>query len=139
MINKTLETQGNCNPETTLDLILFNTSTIVQAHTKETRDNQNNSINFLNLKITTIQAQLESTLLKRPMNATQEKYYNKLEKLKQELLRTHNKIYNESYLAQLEADLLNHNKPSKVFKKPQTRISNPLSEMYIDQADPPHP
>ena len=42
-----------------------------------------------------------------------------------------------SYLAELEKDLLNPQKPSKDFMKPQTRTTNPLSEIYIDKADPP--
>ena len=75
------------------------------------------------------------------MKASQETYMNKLknklEKLKLELQQTQSEIYNKSYLAELEANLMNPHKPSKAFKKPLVRDSNPLSEMYIDQADPP--
>ena len=74
MIDETMESHKNCNPETTLDLILFNTSTIAQAHTEETRDNHNNSLKFLNLEIKTIEAQLDSTLLQKPMKKAQENY-----------------------------------------------------------------
>ena len=46
-------------------------------------------------------------------------------------------IYNASHIVELEADLMNPQKPSKDFKKPQVRHSNPLSEMFIDQKKPP--
>ena len=45
MISDTLTSHSDCNPETTLDLILFNTSTIAQEHTKELRDRQNSTLN----------------------------------------------------------------------------------------------
>ena len=44
---------------------------------------------------------------------------------------------NETYLAELEKDLLNPQKPSKEFKKPTQRTQNSLSEMYIDKKEPP--
>ena len=141
MITDTLESHNDCNPETTLDLILFNTSTIAQEHTRELRDRQNNTLNFLNIEIKTIEAQLDSTLHTHPMTASQTNHHNKLlnklEKYKTELKSTQTEIYNETYLAELEANLTNTHKPSKEFKKPTPRNSNKISEIYIDNQDPP--
>ena len=78
MISETMLSHIDCNPETTLDLILFNTSTIIQEHTKETRDRQDNTLKYLSLEIKTLEAQLDSTLLTKPLTAAQDKYYNKL-------------------------------------------------------------
>ena len=136
-----MSSHSECNAETTLDLILFNTSTIAQEHTKEIRDMQDCNLKYLSTEIKTIEAQLDSTLLTKPLTAAQDKYHNnlnnKLVRLKQEFQHTQSEIYKESYLAELEADLMNPHKPSKEFKKPSTRSSNLLSEIYIDQADPP--
>ena len=75
------------------------------------------------------------------MTWQQEKYLNKLknklEHLKGELRRTHQEIYNTTYLAELQADLLNPQKPSKELQKPTTTTKTPHSEMFIDQKEPP--
>ena len=138
-----MSSHTECNPEPILDLILFNTSTIVQEHSKEIRDMQDCNLKCLSTEIKTLEAQLDSTLLTKPLTAAQDKYHNnlnnKLAKLKQELQHTQSEIYKESYLAEPEADLMNPHKPSKELKKTSTRSSNLLSEIYIDQADPPHP
>ena len=95
----------------------------------------------MNLEIKTIEAQMDSTLFQKPLTLQQDKYtnklLNKLEALKNELKQAHQEIFNSTYLAELQADLLNPQKPSKDFKKPRTSTNNPLSEMYIDQKDPP--
>ena len=44
--------------------------------------------------------------------------------------------YSQTYLAELEKDLLNPQKPSKEFKKLTQHTQNPLSEMYIDKNEP---
>ena len=75
------------------------------------------------------------------MTKAQTNYYNKLQNkltdLNQQLKDEHLKLFNQTYLAELERDLLNPHKPAKDFKKPQPKHNNPLSEMYIDNKNPP--
>ena len=110
-------------------------------HCKQLREEQTANLNYLNLEIKTIEAQLDSTLFTKPMTWQQEKHLNKLrnklEHLKGDLKRTHQEMYNTTYLAELEADLLNPQKPSKELRKPATSNRTPLSEMFIDQKEPP--
>ena len=93
------------------------------------------------MEIKTIEAQLNSTNCQNPLTKAQYNYknklHNKLKKLKIDLQATNNKIYNHTYLAELEKYLLNPLTPSKEFKKPPTGPHNPLSEMYIDHNDLP--
>ena len=119
MISQTLNSHTECPAENTLDLIIFNTSTIATEHIKQTKEMQNANLKYLNLEIKTIEAQLDSTLLQKPMTLQQarhmNKLMNKLEALKNELKLTHQEIFNTTYLAELQADLLNPQKPSKDF------------------------
>merc|ERR1711873_261671 len=48
--------------------------------------------------------------------------------LNQQLKDEHLELFNQTYMAELERDLLNPHKPAKDFKKPQTKYNNPLSE-----------
>ena len=141
MIIQTLDTHTNHPAENIMDLILFNRSTIATEHVKETKDAQTRNINYLNLEITTTEAQLDSKLFQKPLTLQQHKHLNKLtnklEALRNELKQTHQEIFNTTYLAELQADLLNPQKPSKEFKKPKSASSNSLSEMFIDQKEPP--
>merc|ERR1712114_169698 len=77
----------------------------------------------------------------RPMTKAQTNYnnklHNKLTDLTQQLKDEHLNLFNQTYMAELERDLLNPHKPAKDFKKPQTKHNNPLSEMYVDNNDPP--
>ena len=61
----------------------------------------------------------------------------KLTDLNQQLKDKHLELFNQTYLAELECDLLNPHKPANDLKKPQPRLSNPWSEMYIDNKNPP--
>merc|ERR1711954_136819 len=76
-----------------------------------------------------------------PMTKAQTNYNNKLQNkltdLNQQLKDEHLELFNQTYMAELERDLLNPHKPAKDFKKPQTKHNKPLSEMYVDNNDPP--
>ena len=141
MIAETIPSHPNTKAENLLDLILFNTSTIASQHLKETRDMHTTNINYLNTEIKTTEAQLDSSLFQHPMTKSQTNYQNKLQNkltdLNQQLKAEHLELFNQTYLAELELDLLNPHKPAKDFKKPQPRLNNPLSEMYIDSKTPP--
>ena len=79
--------------------------------------------------------------LQNPPTQPQLKYRNKLQNKLQQLITELNvvneQLYSQTYLAELEKDLLNPHKPSKEFKKPFQRSQNPLSKMYIDKNEPP--
>merc|ERR1711954_2082 len=98
-----------------LFLILFNTSTIATQHLKETKDAHYANINYLNTEIKTTKAQLDSTLFQHPINNSQTNYHNKLQNkltdLNQQLKDEHLELFNQTYLAELERDLLNPYKP----------------------------
>ena len=141
MINETVQEKPNETPENTLDLILFNTQTIAQQHSQELKRQQSQALEYLNLEIKTVEAQLDAMTLQNPATQPQLKYQNKLQnklsQLRTELKVVNEEIYSQTYLAELEKDLLNPHKPSKEFKKPSQRSQNPLSEMYIDKNEPP--
>ena len=141
MISETLSSHPDTRAENLLDLVLFNTSTIATQHLKEAKDSHHANINYLNTEIKTTEAQLDSTLFEHPMTKSQTNYHNKLQNkltnLNQQLKDEHLELFNQTYLAELECDLLNPHKPAKDFKKPQPKLSNPLSEMYIDNKNPP--
>ena len=141
MIAETLPAHPESSAENVLDLILFNTSTIATQHLKEAKDTHHANINYLTTEIKTIEAQLDSILFERPMTKAQTNYnnklHNKLTDLNQQLKDEHLELFNQTYMAELERDLLNPHKPAKDFKKPQTKHNNPLSEMYVDNNDPP--
>ena len=141
MISKTTSTKQNENPESILDLILFNTQTIAQQHSQELRKQQTQALEHLNLEIKTVEAQLDAMTIHNPPTQPQLKYRNKLQnklaQLKTDLRVVNEQAYSQTYLAELEKDRLNPQKPSKEFKKPSQHSQNPLSEMYIDKNEPP--
>ena len=141
MINETILEKSDENPENVLDLILFKTQTIAQQHTQDLRKQQTQTMNYLNLEVKTVEAQLDALTTQNPPTHPQSKYQNKLQnklsQLKTEIKIANEQLYNETYLAELEKDLLNPQKPSKEFKKPTQRTQNSLSEMYIDKKEPP--
>ena len=75
------------------------------------------NINYLNTEIKTTEAQLDSSLFQHPMTKSQTNYQNKLQNkltdLNQQLKTEHLELFNQTYLAELERDLLNPHKPSK--------------------------
>merc|ERR1712081_105050 len=111
MISETLSSHPNTRTETLLDLVLFNTSTIATQHLKEAKDTHHANINYLNTKIKTAEARLDSTLFVHPMTKSQTNYHNKLQNkltnLNQQLKDEHLELYNQTYLAELKRDLLN--------------------------------
>ena len=117
MITETLFTHPDTREENLLDLILFNTSTIATQHLKEAKDTHYANINYLNTEIKTTEAQLDSTSFKHPMTKSQTNYHNKLQNkltdLNQQLKDEHLELFNQTYLAELERDLLNPHKPAK--------------------------
>ena len=60
MISETTSAKLNENPENTLDLILFNTQTIAQQHSQELKKQQTQTLEYLNLEIKTVEAQLDA-------------------------------------------------------------------------------
>ena len=60
MISETTLAKLNENPENTLDLILFNTQTIAQQHSQELKKQQSQALEYLNLEIKTVEAQLDA-------------------------------------------------------------------------------
>ena len=78
MIQDTCTSHQDCPPETTLDIILFITSTIALQHSKELRDTHDANLKYLNTEIKTIEAQLDSSLFQRPLTLGQNNYLNKL-------------------------------------------------------------
>ena len=74
----------------------------------------------------------QQRLFQHPMTKSQTNYHNKLQNkltnLNQQLKDEHLELFNQTYLAELKRDLLNPHKPAKDFKKPQPKLSNPLSE-----------
>merc|ERR1711873_384306 len=131
MIAETLPAHPESSAENVLDLVLFNTSTIATQHLKEAKDTHHANINYLTTEIKTIEAQLDSVLFVHPMTKAQTNYYNKLQNklthLNQQLRDEPLELFNQTYLAELERDLLNPHKPAKDFKKPHPKLSNPLS------------
>ena len=79
MISETTLAKTNDNPENTLDLILFNTQTIAQQHTQELRKQQTQALEYLDLEIKTVEAQLYAFTTKNPPTQPQLKYLNKLQ------------------------------------------------------------
>merc|ERR1711954_566135 len=55
---------------------------------------------------------------KNPQTNYNNKLHNKLTDLNQQLKDEHLKLFNQTYTAELERDLLNPHKPAKDFKKP---------------------
>ena len=115
MISETTLAKVNENPENTLDLILFNTQTIAQQHSQELRKQQSKALEYLNLEIKTVEAQLDAMTLQKTPAQSQLKYLNKLQnklsQLKIELNVANEQAYSQTYLAELEKDLLNPQKP----------------------------
>ena len=120
MIAETFSSHPEAKAENLLDLILFNTSTIASQHLKETRDVHTTNINYLTIEIKTSEAQLDSSLFQHPMTKSQTNYQNKLQNkltdLNHQLKSEHLELFNHTYPAELETDLLNPHKPSKEFK-----------------------
>ena len=81
-----------------------------------------------------MEAQLDALTTQNQLTQPQLKYWNKLQnklsQLKTELKTVNKPIYSQTYLAELEKDLLNPQKPAQ-------RSQNSLSEMYIDKKNPP--
>merc|ERR1711954_383801 len=98
--------------ENVLDLILFNTSTIATQHLKEAKDTHHANINYLTIKIKTIEAQLDSILFERPMTKAQTNYnnklHNKLTDLNHMLFNTHNKRLYTNYPTINQFNIHNH-------------------------------
>ena len=74
MINETTLEKSNENPENVLDLILFKTQTIAQQHTQDLRKQQTQTMNYLNLEVKTIEAQLNALTTQNPPTHPQSKY-----------------------------------------------------------------
>merc|ERR1711954_122946 len=79
MISETLSSHPDTRAENLLDLVLFNTSTIATQHLKEAKDLHHTNMNYLNTKIKTTEAQLDSTLFIHPMTKSQTNYHHKLQ------------------------------------------------------------
>merc|ERR1712114_120004 len=114
MISETLLSHPESSAENVLDLVLFNTSTIATQHLKEAKDTHHANMNYLTTEIKTIEAQLDSILFIHLMTKAQTNYYNKLQNkltdLNQQLKDEHLELFNQTYLAELERDLLNPHK-----------------------------
>ena len=121
MIAETILSHPNIKAENLLDLILFTTSTIASQHLKETRDLHTSNISYLDTEIKTTEAKLDSSLFQHPMTKSQTNYQNKLQNklrdLNHQLKSEHLDLSNQTYLAELELDLLNPHKPSKELNK----------------------
>ena len=74
MISETTLAKIHDNPENTLDLILFNTQTIAQQHSQELRKQQTQALEYLNLEIKTVEAQLDAMTIQNPPTQPQLKY-----------------------------------------------------------------
>ena len=105
MISETTLAKLNENPENTLDLILFNTQTIAQQHSQELKKQQTQALEYLNLEIKTVEAQLDAMTTQNPPTQSQLKYRNKLQnkvaQLKIDLRVVNEQAYSQTYLAEL--------------------------------------
>merc|ERR1712081_132043 len=83
----------------------------------------------LNNQISTRKATM-MTQTRTQRNKSQTNYQNRLQnKLtdpNQQLKVKHLELFNQTYLAELELDLLNPHKPAKDFKKPQPNSTQPI-------------
>ena len=100
MINETILEKPNENPENVLDLILFKTQTIAQQHTQDLKKQQAQAIDYLNLEIKTVEAQLDALTPQNPSTQPQLKYRNKLQnklsQFKTELKTVNEQIYRQT-------------------------------------------
>ena len=71
MIRETLLEKPNENPENILDLILFKTQTIAQHYTQELKRQQTQALDYLNLEIKAVEAQLDALTTQNPPTQSQ--------------------------------------------------------------------
>ena len=142
MIDKTISTSNpNTNPETTLDTILFNATTIAREHIEYNKREKMEEENYLITEIKTTTAQLEHKDNYGPLNQKELKHTNSLEnklrKLQIEYQTNQKQKFQDNYLENLRNEVLNPQKPSRDYKKTPNSSKSTLSEIYVENPNLP--